>query len=176
MESSTNRLERIDIRKATENELESVVSLYQSAAKREGCSWNEFYPTIQDAKDDFINEGLYVALIGEEIIGAVSVGIDLEIDNIKLWRIQPGVKVISRLVVSEKYEGLGYGRLIMKFIIDELIARGERAIHLLVARYNNAAIAIYKKLGFKFLGECNVYDDDYYACELIIGNEVVASN
>lgn len=161
----------MDIRKATENDLHSVVNLYQSATKREGCSWNEFYPTMQEAKDDLSNKGLYVALVGEEIIGAVSVGMEREINDMKVWRIQQDAKVISRLVVSDKYQGLGYAKLIMKFIINELIANGEQAIHLLVASRNKAAIATYKKLGFEFLGEYNMYEDEYYACELILNKE-----
>lgn len=170
MKTNTNSLNRIYIRKATEGELESVVDLYRLATKREGCSWDEFYPTIQEAKEDFIHGELYVALIEKEIVGAVSVVSNHEFDDIKSWRIKQGVKEISRLVVSEKYQGLGYAKLIMKSIIDELIVNGERGVHLLVARGNKAAIATYKKLGFEFLGKYNMYDDEYYACELNLGN------
>lgn len=88
------------------------------------------YDFIQD--DTFFEEGMdnvYLLLNGSEIIGSVALKND-EIDD---------------LIVSGKYQGLGYGKKLLLWALDNIQA--EKVV-LHVADWNKKAINLYKKSGF----------------------------
>ena len=159
---------RLAVRKAHEAEIADVVRLYQSAVGRSGCTWNAFYPTLEEARSDYDHGGLYVALLDGRIIGAASVVPENELDDLPCWKAARGGREIARVVVSAEYAGRGFGAAIVGQLLAALKDGGCGAVHLLVAQSNPAAIATYRRLGFAFLGECFLYDNHYYACELMM--------
>jgi GNAT superfamily N-acetyltransferase len=48
-------------------------------------------------------------------------------------------------------QGRGYGRKMMQIVMDRLRARGSPGVHLGVSVVNDAALAFYRKLGFREL-------------------------
>lgn len=89
------------------------------------------YDFIQD--DTFFDEGMgdvYLLLSDHEIIGSVALKND-EIDD---------------LIVSRKYQGLGYGKKLLLWALDNIQA--EKVV-LHVADWNIRAINLYKKSGFR---------------------------
>ena len=88
------------LRKANSGELSEIVGLYRSAIGTEGCVWNENYPTEEDALIDLACGGLYVLLDGGEIVGAVSVLGENELEELDCWTVRDGNhREIVRVVV-----------------------------------------------------------------------------
>ena len=50
---------------------------------------------------------------------------------------------------------------------EQMRTDGCRAVHLLTAKGNPAAVRTYDHLGFGSLGECFRYGDEYFLCEKV---------
>lgn len=70
---------------------------------------------------------------------------------------------IVNVCIDEKYRGKGIGKLLMSHCVDEY---GAENIHLDVISSNNAAVALYKKFGFKIQNEYMGFsgDDTFLPC------------
>lgn len=64
---------------------------------------------------------------------------------------------INNIAVDKKYRGLGYGRVLVSEIVNNLLKEGF-SVTLEVREDNNAAISLYESLGFKEAG----VRKDYY--------------
>ena len=153
---------------ARANDVAAVAELYKSVTGLPGCTWNNNYPTVQDAQNDFSANCLYVLRGNDSIIGAVSVVPENELDNIVLWHDCSPCREIARLAVAPEHQGHGYGKLMLQQLFCQLEHTGVRAIHLLVAQCNPAAIRTYTALGFTLLGKCKRYDTDFYIAEKLL--------
>ena len=69
------------LRIAEKEDLPVVARLYSEAAGRTGCTWNEYYPTKEDAENDLAHGCLYVYENRKEVIGAISVVPENEHDS-----------------------------------------------------------------------------------------------
>lgn len=78
------------------------------------------------------------------MVGFVMFGIDP--DDSQYW--------IYRLMIDSRYQGKGYGLETMKQVIDRIKAKPD-ATNIMVAYHpeNQAAAALYERLGFKVLGK-----------------------
>lgn len=156
------------LRQAEEKDISEVVSLYSDAVGREGCTWNEYYPTRDDAWHDFERGCLYVFVSDGKIVGAVSVVPENELDSLECWKINDSCREIARVTVSKELSGKGLGAKMVGELLSVLKDGGCRAVHILAAKRNAAALKTYKKLGFEFVGECFMYGNDYFAAEKIL--------
>ena len=75
---------------------------------------------------------------------------------------------LSKIYVKESERGKGFGREMMKFIVDEVLLKEKKSISLTVNKNNDKSIAAYQKMGFKIIKPL-VMDigggfvmDDYY--------------
>ncbi len=156
------------LKQAEEKDVSEAVSLYSDAVGREGCTWNEYYPTREDARCDFEHDCLYVFVSDGKIVGAVSVVPENELDSLECWKINEDVREIARVTVSKELSGQGLGAKMVGELLCVLKNGGFRAVHILAAKQNAAALKTYKKLGFEFVGECFMYGNDYFAAEKIL--------
>ncbi|MBQ3789902.1 MAG: hypothetical protein II800_03095 [Lachnospiraceae bacterium] len=53
----------------------------------------------------------------------------------------------------------------LRYGIEELRRRGCKGIHFLVNRHNVKAIRCYAVFGFRVVGECHMYDQDFLCYE-----------
>ncbi|WP_042148500.1 GNAT family N-acetyltransferase [Paucisalibacillus sp. EB02] len=61
---------------------------------------------------------------------------------------------IDRIMIDEKYQGKGFGRIAMMKLIDVVSKEyGVKIIYLSIVEENRAAYNLYKSLGFKFMNE-----------------------
>lgn len=164
------------LRSARYDDIAAVSDIYKDSAKRgDGSTWNEFYPTVDDAANDLGANRLFVLEEYGRVVGCVSVAPESELSDIDLWKYQcPDALEMTRLGVSPDRRRRGIAKEMAKALICCLFERGCSAIHLLAAKQNVAAINMYKSLGFDFMGECRMFDIDFYACELI--NEKTKEN
>lgn len=156
-------------RSARYNDLPAVFDIYKSSANRgDGTTWNDYYPTIDDAANDLGADRLFVLEECGRVVGCVSVAPESELSDLDLWKYQrPDAIEITRLGVSPDSRRRGIAKDMTRALTCFLFENGCAAIHLLAAGQNIAAINMYKSLGFDFRGECRMFDIDFYACELI---------
>ncbi len=156
------------LRLAEKAELSAVCLLYEAAKNEELCSWNEFYPTLEDAKNDFENNCLYILSDSQNILGALSVVPENEMDHFDCWTETPNPREISRVVISREFRGRGLAALMVGEIMKILSKRGESAIRLSVTEGNAPAFKTYEKCGFEHRGETDMYGGHYYLMEKLL--------
>ena len=154
------------LEKAREEEIGRVAELYHSAIGRPFCPWNELYPTVEEARDDWEHSGLYVLKNGNAVAGAVSVYWKNEWDGLDCWQFRAGtVREIGRIVIAPEETGKGLSRTMLCALFDRLKNDGANCVRLLVGIGNEPAIGLYRSLGFHFRGRTEMYDAQYFACE-----------
>ena len=155
------------LEKARKDDAGIIAELYKSAIGRFGCTWNEYYPTREDAEYDISNDCLYKITLDGNFIGCVSIVPENELDGLDLWKSDgANPREIARLVIKEEYSGNGYAASALSALFEIMKNDGVTAVRLLAAKDNISAVRTYEKLGFDFCGECYMYENNYYACEL----------
>lgn len=155
----------MQIRKAKPAEAEIIRDLYHSVIGQPFCTWNEEYPGEIEIQMDLSAETLYLAEEENKIIGAISVIPENEMDDFPCWNIRDHVKEIARVVIRPDLQGKGYACQMVEKLLAILKEEGCHAIHLSVADCNIPAQKTYRKLGFAFLAECDMYGHHYFLCE-----------
>lgn len=139
-------------------EADRVLALYQSVTGGAFCTWNEYYPGMQQIREDVESNNLFVLTSGGNIIGAISIVPENELDGLDCWKIKDGkIAEIARVAVAPEYQGKG---LALKMVVETekvLKSRGYRAVHLLAAKVNIPACRTYQKAGYQLLGECDMF-------------------
>lgn len=145
---------------------DQVLSLYQSVIGSEFCTWNKEYPGIHEIRDDYESGNLFVIRRDKEIIGAISIVPDNELDDLEFWTVKTGkIAEIARVAVAPEQQGRGLALKMVNEIEGILKDRGYRAAHLLAAVVNIPACHTYRKTGYNLLGECDMFGHRFYAFE-----------
>ncbi len=156
----------MEVRKAKIEEAEEILKIYKSLIGYEGCLWDEYYPNIEIVNNDIKNETLYVALIGNEIVGAAQAGIDEELFNMEFFsKGKKNPRDLSRVAVKKEYQKQGIARKIIAYIEDELRKEGVDYMYLTVGKTNIKAYNLYKSIGYETKGEMVKFDIDWYCQE-----------
>ena len=144
-----------DIVMATEEDREEILSLYKAQIGREFCPWDEEYPSNETIDGDLSREALFILKIDNEIKAAISIEKDEAVDILPCWdkNLAPAAE-LARLAVLPSEQNKGFGRIMLKFGMDELKKRGFKSVHFLVNKYNKKAISCYSVFGFRVVGEC----------------------
>lgn len=121
---------------------------YQKDFQRLNKAWVEKYFEIEpmdeallsNPEDNILKKGgrIYFAAFQNQIIGTVA-----------LIFITTGVYELAKMAVSEKFQGMGAGKLLCKTAIDEAKKLNADKLILFTNTKLKAAIGIYRKLGFK---------------------------
>ncbi len=157
-------MEKITFRKADISDKSGVLALYDSVKSMELCTWNEYYPTSIDADADLAADCLFVLEDGDKLIGAASISDKNELDSAALWNCAEA-REIARVVIAPQMQGRGLSEKLVKALLKEIEKGGAKAVHLAVAKINIPAKRCYKALGFKMLGEAEMYGGSYILCE-----------
>ena len=154
------------IEKACEEERSEIMSLYKAQIGREYCPWDEEYPSDETIDWDYSRDALYVLKVDGMIKAAISIEKDDDVDDLSCWdkSLDPEGE-LARLAVSPDEQNKGYGRIMLRFGMEELKRRGYKGIHMLVNKYNKKAISCYSVFGFTVVGECHMYDQDFLCYE-----------
>ncbi len=153
---------------ARECDAAAVLALYKSVLGEPFCVWNDEYPTEAEIAGDLETGGLYLLCEGGEIVGALSLVPENEMDEQEAWQIKKGAREIARVVVSKQHRGRGLARKMVESIKPVLRESGVPAIHLSVAKSNLPAAASYRAAGFATVGEAHMWGNDYYLMEYIL--------
>jgi len=148
---------------------DQVLALYQSVMGSDFCTWNEFYPGMEEIRADYESDNLFVLRDGAEIIGAISIVPENELDELEFWKIRDdSVTEIARVAVSPAYQGRGLAREMVRQAEKILKDRGCSAVHLLAALVNIPACHTYEKAGYQLMGECNMFEHRFCVFEKIL--------
>lgn len=157
---------RLELRPARREELAFVMQMYNDARSFEGCAWDDDYPDEDILNDDFFSDRLYVLVLKNQIIGAISVLFDENLEEFECWKIQSARSVeFARVVISKEYVGQGYGTKMVSETLELLKRMEYDSVRILVSPSNPSAIAVYKKLGFDFLRVESFPYGDFWLCE-----------
>ena len=151
---------------ATEADREELLALYKLQLGREFCPWDEEYPSNETIDYDLLRDAVLVMKMDGRIVAAVSLEEDEAVDRLDCWdpNMQP-VGELARVAVLPQEQSRGLGRIMLQFGMDELKRRGYKGIHMLVNKYNTKAIRCYAVFGFRVVGECYLYEQDYLCYE-----------
>jgi len=158
----------MELRIAENKDRERVLQLYDSVRGKEFCPWNQEYPVMREIDGDTAADCLFLFIEGKELIGALSVEPENELDDKSFWRCKGKAAEIARVVVAPEHQGKGIAVRMMEMIEARLKREGYDAIHLLVAEDNLPAWKTYEKTGFSFLDRIEIYGGKFRACEKII--------
>ena len=153
---------------AKKGDLPEILKLYRSVIGQKGCTWDADYPNEKILLEDFNAHCLYALCKGKQIIGAVSIVPENELDDLDCWQITDSAREIARIVIAPAYQGKGYGQQLVKAICRKLEKMGCKAVHILVAKENHHALNLYRNTDFQNKGSCHRYDIDFYAYEKIL--------
>ena len=92
---------------------------------------------------------LYMVYLGTKAVGTFNFMIDPDV----LFKKEPGTGWPGIVIGEKSAHGRGIGSKIMTFIEDELRKKDIRRIELGVFEYNEKAIRLYKKCGYKEIGK-----------------------
>lgn len=156
--------------KANEEDRAVITALYKSAIGSLGCTWNDDYPSLEHTESDMARDGLF-CLKNEsgEIIGAISIDDDAQVEELPCWS-KNGAE-LARLVVKEEYQNQGIAGLLLRKAMEVLKQRGYAYVHFLVSKEHTKALRAYEKLNFDKVGECNLYDGNWWCYEKTLTNK-----
>lgn len=152
---------------ATSNDNAEILALYRTMIYG-AADWNEFYPDEETIADDLSRDSLFVMKNeNNEIIAAISIDKDDEVDALPCWdkSLQPSGE-FSRICVRKDMQNQGIARKMVEYILERLKNEGKKSVHILVKTGHIVALGLYTKIGFKQVGECNMFDKDFVCMEI----------
>lgn len=153
------------IAQAAREDKEEILALYKSMLYGP-ADWNEYYPNEDTIDLDMSRNALFVMKneLGE-IIAAISIDEDEEVDRLPCWSIALAAE-LSRLCVRKDMQNRGIAKQMMRYTFDVLKKEGKKGVHILVRDGHTVALSAYGKLGFKTVGECHLFDKDFICMEI----------
>lgn len=151
--------DNILFREANLKEVDCVMQIIRSCTldmiSKKIYQWNEKYPNLQTFINDINNKKLYVLELNSELIGCVSITLEMDEFYKKInWISQTDKNMyVHRLAVHPKYQGNGYAKLIMNFIEKKAITHTCMSVRLDTFSINNKNNIFYSKLGYQKLGQ-----------------------
>ncbi len=155
-------------RKAGNSDEKAITALYKSVIGTRFCTWDESYPGEEEVREDLLAGSLYVLVQDEELIGAISVVPENELDALDCWQVRENACEFARVVIKPEYQHKGLSGRLVEGIILEIQKRQADAIHIAVAKGNIPAQKLYAQKGFSICGEADLYGHSFYLCERLL--------
>lgn len=161
----------IQIRKATESDLDDIGKLYEDVCDylqthNNYPGWKKgSYPTRSDAENGLLDDGLYIACIGNKTAGTMILNHEPEEGyHNGNWLTEddyPHIYIVHTLAVHPDFLKYGVGTQLLMFA--EHMARKEQciSIRLDVVKDNIPAEQLYKKCGYQFAGTVSLGREAY---------------
>jgi GNAT superfamily N-acetyltransferase len=149
-----SRLESLQIRQATENDVPLILSLIKDLAIYERA------PNDVTATEAGLNEVLFGEKPSAEVLlafaGEDPVGFAVFFQNFSTWLGRPGI-YLEDLFVKPEARGKGYGRALLVHLAKVARDRNCGRMEWAVLDWNEPAIQFYRKLGAKSMDEWTVF-------------------
>lgn len=142
------RIKLVEVK--TEQQIEAAAALADEI-------WHEWFPSILSAEQIDSGYTYYILRKGDTRIGYTAIRTDAD-----------GRLFLSKIYIKKEYRGNGYASEVFAFLKEYCREHNLHAIWLTVNKHNDNSIAVYKKSGFRIVGE-DVTDigngyvmDDYF--------------
>lgn len=155
---------------AEEKDKKEIFSLYREAVGSDGCTWSEEYPTEEIMEND-LKRGALFCLKDEkgEILGAVSLDEDEEVDHLPNWSFHKAdgfqATEIARLVIKERYRNQKLAGKMLGCLLEWLFEHHYDMVYFLVAKKNERARRAYRKFEFTDRGEAELFGEEWICFE-----------
>lgn len=152
---------------AENKDKEEILALYRTMLYGP-ADWNEYYPNEETIEFDLSRNALFVMKNDDgQIIAAISVDEDEDVDKLPCWNkeLTPSAEP-SRLCVRKDMQNRGIAKEMMRYVFDIFRKEEKRSVHILVKTGHQAALSSYSALGFKAVGECNMFGKDFICMEM----------
>lgn len=161
-------MENIKITHAEPSDAEEITALYHSLIGMPGCTWDDDYPTIDFVHRDIEHGSLFKAVANGKIAGAAYCGDYEELEPIPCFGGIENLAEFGRVGICREFQRMGIAETMLEFMKRSAAKRGYDRIALLVGRKNSAAMALYEKIGFRRVGESDLYNTEWYCylCKL----------
>ena len=159
--------ENVKLYQAAESDIEEITGLYEQAKGSKFCTWDEHYPNTEITWGDLERDALFCMKTETgEIVGAISIDDDKEVENLKCWSktLKPSVE-IARLVVKTEWQNKKIAPKMLKELLKIIADRGIKGAHYLVDKNHKKALAAYKSLNFIKVGESTLYYGNWWCYE-----------
>ena len=159
----------IEIIPALMSDAEEIAEIYRSLIGMPGCTWDDHYPTIEFVRRDIENGNMFKAVVDGKIAGSAYCGDYEERRVLECFEGFERLGEFGRVGVKREFHRTGVARTMLEFLKENARGRGYDAVALLVGRNNLGAMALYEKIGFKNVGESDIYDTEWYCylCKLL---------
>lgn len=149
----------------TEN-TEEILALYRRFIGGK-ADWSEYYPSLETIEFDISRNSLFIMKNEfDEIIATISIDDDKEVEGLPYWSKDFTAGELSRLCVREDMSNKGIAKKMMLAAFEELRQRGFQGVHILVKEGHNVALKAYAPLGFKQVGECDLFEKHFVCLEM----------
>lgn len=152
---------------ATEKDAAQIWELYQKSREIPGCTWNEYYPTMDRISGDMERHALFVLKNGqEELVGCISIDDDPMVQELTCWSdaLAPRAE-LARLAVVKQYQNQGIAVTLIQNAMQAAKGRGYKSVCYLVSKHHERALRSYKKLHFEHMGETDLFDQEWWCYE-----------
>lgn len=152
---------------ATQADAEEILALYRTFLHG-AADWNEYYPNEETIEFDLSRNALFVMKDDNgRVIATISVDDDKEVEELPCWNkaLSPSAE-FSRLCVSRDMQNRGIAKAMIRYVFDVLRKEGNRSVHILVKTGHTTALSLYSSIGFRVVGECNLFDKDFVCMEI----------
>lgn len=162
-------VQNIVISPAQPSDAEDIAEIYHSLIGMPGCTWDDHYPTIEFVRRDIENGNMFKAVVDGRIAGSAYCGDYEERQVLECFEEAGKLGEFGRVGVRKEFHRMGVARALLEYLKNNAKQRGYDAIALLVGRKNLGAMALYEKIGFKNVGESDIYDTEWYCylCKLL---------
>lgn len=142
----------------------ALIDDIQNSVYRPGWQ-KDIYPDPDELKQEIREGSLYCGYIDKELVASMVVNQKFQDDAYAdaMWKVDATsaeILVIHMLGVGMKHAGQGYGRQMVRFVIDMAEQMYIKAVRLDVLKGNLPAERLYTSMGFQFRNTVPMYYPD----------------
>ncbi len=151
---------------AEKKDIDLIMKIYEDVIKTTFTTWDENYPSKQLVQEDIEKKTLYILKNEDDIVAISFLGTNENEEENWKYKLQRPLG-IARICVSPKYQGKGFGHLMVKNLTKKAKEKNADGLHFHVAILNKIAIKMYLSCGFENCGKGKTnYGYDYYKFEM----------
>ena len=156
----------MNFRTAQKTDADAVFMLYRAVVGTPFCVWDDEYPGFAEIERDLTAECLFVLEENGEIVGAVSINLENEMDAIDCWRAEENAGEFARVVIRPDAQGRGLAKILVAGILGKMRERGYEIARLAVEANHIPAQRLYRSFGFQTVDRKEMWGRPYLLCEL----------
>ena len=170
-------MSKIKFRKATKNDIDRVVEIYENFLDYEAehgtyTNWVKgLYPTVKNAENGLKNGTLFVGELDGNIVGSYVLNNTQPEEYGKFSWAYEGhgqqVIVIHTMCLDMYTQGMGLGRQFVEFAMEYGKSHGCKTMRLDTADINKPAAKLYNSMGFRYVGKTEFYFEQAILEDLI---------